>query len=54
MKFAELVELAIECIKTYNPVYKTIDSHADEFLASVSLFQFQKLKFLIKHALLNI
>jgi len=36
MKFGELVEHTIECIKTFNPVYKTIDSHADEFLANVS------------------
>jgi hypothetical protein len=35
MKFGELVEHTIECIKTFNPVYKTIDSHSDEFLANV-------------------
>lgn len=34
MKFGELVEHTIECIKTFNPVYKTIDSHSDEFLAN--------------------
>lgn len=32
MKFSELIEQCIECIKSYNPVIKTIDSHADEFL----------------------
>ena len=32
MKFSELIEYAIECIKTFNPVIKTIDSHADDFL----------------------
>ena len=37
MKFGELVEHTIECIKTFNPVYKTIDSHSDEFLANVFL-----------------
>lgn len=36
MKFGELIDQAIECIKSYNPVYKTVDSHADEFLSSVS------------------
>ena len=36
MKFSELLELATECIKTYNPIYKTVDSHADEFLSAVS------------------
>jgi hypothetical protein len=37
MKFGELIEHTIECIKTFNPVYKTIDSHADEFLANVTI-----------------
>lgn len=36
MKFSELIEHAIECIKTFNPVIKTIDSHADDFLKDVS------------------
>jgi hypothetical protein len=36
MKFGELIEQAVVCIKSFNPVYKTIDSHADEFLANVS------------------
>lgn len=38
MKFAELIEHCIECIKTFNPVVKTIDSHADDFIRPVSLF----------------
>lgn len=37
MKFSELIECCIECIKTFNPVYKTIDTHADDFLRDVSL-----------------
>lgn len=36
MKFGELIDHTIECIKTFNPVYKTIDSHSDEFLAIVT------------------
>lgn len=36
MKFSELIEHAVECIKTFNPVIKTIDSHADSFLEKVS------------------
>lgn len=35
MKFDELLELCNECVKTFNPVIKTIDSHADDFLKSV-------------------
>ena len=35
MKFSELIEHAIECLKTFNPVIKTIDSHADEMIAKV-------------------
>lgn len=35
MKFSELIEVCIECIKTYNPIIKTIDSHADDFLKDV-------------------
>jgi hypothetical protein len=34
MKFSELILQCIECVKTFNPVIKTIDSHADDFLAS--------------------
>ena len=37
MKFAELIEHCIECIKTFNPVVKTIDSHADDYIRPVSL-----------------
>ena len=33
MKFSELIEQSVECVKTFNPVYNTIDSHADNFLA---------------------
>lgn len=33
-KFSELIEDAVNCIKTYNRVIKTIDSHADDFLAA--------------------
>ena len=36
MKFGELIEHCITCIKTFNPVIKTLDSHADEYIASVS------------------
>ena len=36
MKFSELIECCIECIKSYNPIIKTIDSHADDFLNTVS------------------
>ena len=36
MKFSELIEHAIVCIKGFNPVIKTLDSHADEFIAQVS------------------
>ena len=36
MKFQELIDQAVECIKSFNPIYKTIDSHADEFLKAVS------------------
>ena len=37
MKFSELIECCIDCIKTFNPVYKTIDTHADDFLKDVSV-----------------
>jgi hypothetical protein len=35
MKFSELIEHCIECIKTFNPIIKTIDSHADAYIAEV-------------------
>lgn len=35
MKFSELVESAHNCIKSYNPVISTIDSHADNYLSTV-------------------
>ena len=37
MKFSELIDHCITCIKGFNPVIKTIDSYADEFIATVSL-----------------
>ena len=37
MKFSELIDHAIVCIKGFNPVIKTLDSHADEFIAQVSI-----------------
>jgi len=37
MKFSELIDHAIECIKTYNEVIKTLDSHGDEYVKKVSL-----------------
>jgi hypothetical protein len=36
MKFSELIDSCIECLKTFNPIIKTIDSHADDFLVNVS------------------
>jgi len=36
MKFAELIEHCTQCIKTFNPVIKTIDSHADDYIRPVS------------------
>lgn len=36
MKFGELIEHTVKCIRTFNPVVDTIDSHADNFLAQVS------------------
>ena len=36
MKFSELIEHAVACIKAFNPVIKTIDSHADEYIKAVS------------------
>ena len=35
MKFSELIDMCIECVKTFNPVINTIDSHADDFLSSM-------------------
>ena len=35
MKFDELIDQCQECVKTFNPMIKTIDSHADDFLKSV-------------------
>ena len=37
MKFSELIEHCVTCIKGFNPVIKTIDSHADEFISQVSV-----------------
>ena len=42
MKFSELIDHAIECIKTFNPVIKTIDSHADSYLEKVSDWAFSQ------------
>lgn len=42
MKFSELIDHCVECLKAYNPVYKTIDSHADEFLKDVRIITFIK------------
>ena len=36
MKFSELIDSCVECVKTFNPIIKTIDSHADDFLKDVS------------------
>ena len=36
MKFSELIEHCSTCIKEFNPVIKTIDSHADDYIARVS------------------
>ena len=33
MKVSELIIQCIECVKTINPIIKTIDSRADDFLA---------------------
>ena len=35
MKFSELIEHSVQCVKSFNPVISTIDSHADSFLASM-------------------
>lgn len=31
------MEQAIACIKAFNPIYSTVDSHADTFLATVTI-----------------
>lgn len=31
MKFGELIECCVECIKTFNPIVMTLDSHADDY-----------------------
>ena len=35
MKFSELLEHCKECVKTFNPVISTIDSHADNYLSNI-------------------
>ena len=35
MKFSELIDSCVECIKSFNPIVKTLDSHADDFLKDV-------------------
>jgi len=35
MKFDELVDICVDCIKAFNPVTSTIDSHAEDFLKNV-------------------
>ncbi len=37
MKFSELIDSCIECLKSFNPIVKTLDSHADDFLKAVSI-----------------
>ena len=39
MKFSELIENAMTCVKTFNPVIMSLDSHADEFIKNVSIAQ---------------
>jgi hypothetical protein len=52
MKFSELIDSCIECIKNFNPIIKTIDSHADDFLKDVRdanrLLIYNSLKILMK------
>lgn len=36
MKFNELIDSCIEVIKSFNPIIKTLDSHADDYLKDVS------------------
>ena len=40
MKFSELIDSCIECIKSFNPIVKTLDSHADDFLKDVRNISF--------------
>jgi hypothetical protein len=35
MKFSDLIESAEACIKSFNPVINTIDSHADQYLGKL-------------------
>ena len=35
MKFSELIDSCVECVKNFNPIIKTIDSHADDFIKDV-------------------
>lgn len=35
MKFSELILSADTCIKTFNPVISTIDSHSDNYLGTL-------------------
>jgi hypothetical protein len=35
MKFSELIDHCNECVKSFNSVYNTIDSHSDNFLAGL-------------------
>jgi hypothetical protein len=35
MKFAELIENCTECIRDFNDVINTIDSHADNYLEGI-------------------
>ena len=46
MKFSDLIEHCVTCIKSFNPVIKTIDSHADEFINNVSTDILQSLLYL--------
>jgi hypothetical protein len=36
MKFGDLIDQAVACVRAYNPVYSTVDSHADQHLSAVS------------------
>ena len=56
MKFSELLDHAQKCIKSFNPVIMSLDSHADEYISQVSLssstmflsYDFYSLKTLMK------
>jgi hypothetical protein len=37
MKFSELIDSCVECLRSFNPIIKTIDSHADDFLKDVNI-----------------